>query len=263
VATISAVEVNSVQSLMREIENSGLTAQNHGHVRVWFRGHSREGWPLQPGVYRGRLEGVSEPDRWNVERHLTQDFLVQSAGLRHGNETDAGLYFLQQHYGMPTRLLDWTNNPLAALFFASIADPRSDGELFMLDAYQFQTASGTVRSFLGRDFRGIATAGHPVFESALVPIFRWKPDVFPSFIIPVRPSYSDVRISSQRSCFTFHVPDQFVIDLAANPTLRVYRVPMSAKPAIIKELRLLGVDQFRVFGDLSSLSTTLKRYYDV
>jgi hypothetical protein len=109
----------------------------------------------------------------------------------------------------------------------------------------------------------VGPTGHPVFESALVPIFRWKPDVFPSFIIPVRPSYSDVRISSQRSCFTFHVPDQFVIDLAANPTLRVYRVPMSAKPAIIKELRLLGVDQFRVFGDLSSLSTTLKRDYDV
>jgi FRG domain len=245
---------------MREIEKSGLTAQNHSHLRVWFRGHSREGWPLKPGVYRGRLEGVSEPDRWNVERHLTQDFLVQSAGLRPGNETDAALYFLQQHYGMPTRLLDWTNNPLAALFFASIADPSSDGELFMLDAYEFQP---TVRSFQGRNFIGIATASHPVFESALIPIFRWEPDVFPSFIIPVRPSYSDIRISSQRSCFTFHVPDQSVINSAANPTLNVYRVPMSAKPDIIRELRLLGVDQFRVFGDLSSLSTTLKHDYDV
>jgi hypothetical protein len=263
VATISAVEVNSVQSLMREIENSGLTAQNHGHVRVWFRGHSREGWPLTPGVYRGRLGGVQEPDRLNVERHLYQDFRVQSAALRRGNETEGELYFLAQHYGMPTRLLDWTNNPLAALFFASTGgDASSNGELFMLDAYEFQHPSrGADRSFDGHDFRGIATLGNRVFERALHPISRWKPDEFPSFVIPVRPPHFDVRISSQRSCFTFHVPDQPVIDLAANSKLHVYQIPMSAKPNIVKELRLLGIDHFRVFGDLSSLTTTLKLDY--
>jgi hypothetical protein len=257
----SPVEVSSVQSLMQEIESSGLTAQNHGHVRVWFRGHSRDGWPLTPGVYRGRLGGEKELDRLNVERHLLQDFRVQSAALRQGHETEGELYFLAQHYGMPTRLLDWTNNPLAAFFFAATADQDSDGELFMLDAYAFQLPSGGPRSFADNDFRGIATLGHPVFQRALYPIFRWRPDDFPPFVIPVRPPHFDVRISSQRSCFTFHVPDARAIDAKLNPSLRVYRVPMSAKPRIVKELRLLGIDHFRVFGDLSSLATTLKIDY--
>jgi hypothetical protein len=38
---------------------------------------------------------------------------------------------------------------------------------------------------------------------------------------------------------------------------------MGAKAAIVKELRLLGVDHFRMFGDLSSLATTLKLDYGV
>jgi hypothetical protein len=262
VVTVSISEVSSVQSLLEEIEKSALTVQNHGHVRVWFRGHSQEGWPLRPGIYRGHLGKLTELDRLNVERHLSQDFLVQSSALRHGNESEGELYFLEQHYGMPTRLLDWTNNPLAALFFATAADLSHDGELFMLDAYRFQIPSGTIRSFGGRDFQGIATLGHPVFESALHPIFRWKPDVFPSFIIPVRPPYFDVRVSSQRSCFTFHVPDQSVVELSTNPTLRVYQIPKGAKPEIVKELQLLGVDHFRVFGDLASLALTLKLAYN-
>jgi hypothetical protein len=261
--SISAIEINGVQSLITEIEKSRLTAQNQGHVRVWFRGHSQEGWQLQPGVYRDRLSGVSQSERLNVERHLSQDFRVQSAALRRGNETDGELYFLQQHYGMPTRLLDWTNNPLAALFFTAIADPHSDGQLFMLDAYQFQTEVGGLRSFDGHDFRGIATAGHPVFERALHPIFRWRPDEFPPFIIPVRPPHFDTRISSQRSCFTFHVPDQPVIEAAVNSALHVYKVSKDAKPKIVQELRLLGVDHFRVFGDLPSLSKILRRDYAV
>lgn len=38
---------------------------------------------------------------------MTQDFRVQAAGVLTGRETDAELYFLEQHYRMPTRLLDW------------------------------------------------------------------------------------------------------------------------------------------------------------
>ena len=59
-----------------------------------------------------------------------------SAGIRRSDDGEAELYFLQQHYHMWTRLLDWTSNALVGLFFAVSSNPDQDGMLFMMDAYQ-------------------------------------------------------------------------------------------------------------------------------
>src|SRR5438876_11679465 len=99
--------------------------------------------PLQPGVYRPTFPVTNEAARLELEQHLAQDFRVESAGLLGGRETDEELYFLQQHYRFPTRLLDWTHNPLASLFFA-IDKPDAEGEVFLMDAYQMQKAHPAV-----------------------------------------------------------------------------------------------------------------------
>lgn len=178
----------------------GLAAERHAHVRLWFRGQSEAGLQLQPGVYRPEFPAKNEAERLRIEQHLAQDFRVQAAGLLTGRETEAELYFLQRHYRMPTRLLDWTNSPLPALYFAVTENAGTDAELFMMDAYQLSICQKA------EDFEGIATARNPIYEKALNIIFRWrKHDEFPEFSIPVRPDHFDRRVSLQRSCFTFHV----------------------------------------------------------
>jgi hypothetical protein len=159
-------EVQRLQDLLDQIAKSGLAKLRHAHVRLWFRGHSKSDWELQPGVYRQDFPAKNEADRLRIEQHMTQDFRVQAAGLLTGREKDAELYFLQQHYRMPTRLLDWTNSPLPALFFAVTENNDSDGELFMMDAYQLSPGKKAM------GFEGIATARNPIFEKALHPIFR-------------------------------------------------------------------------------------------
>jgi hypothetical protein len=233
------------------------------HVRVWFRGQTNDEWDLAPGVYRSDFPAKKEAGRLNLEQHLTQDFRVMAAGMLSGNESAPELYFLQQHYRMRTRLLDWTTNGLAGLYFAVSGNDGADGALFVMDASQLgrtQKAKYANR----KPFHGIATSRNPLFIHALSPIFHWRDlAAFPSFIVPVRPDYSDRRITLQRGCFTSHVPGKGVLTKGENETLRSFRIPAKCKATILKQLSMLGIDDFSIYGDLDHLSTRLKAAYGI
>jgi len=256
-------EIQSVGDLLKKIKESGIAREKRAHIRLWFRGHSRSGWELKPGVYRKSFEKLNEAERLLNERHMSQDFKVESAGLLTGKQNDPDLYFLQQHYRMPTRLLDWTNSPLAALYFAVTEQMNSDAQLFMMDAYQLvpcqKPGDKNLENF------GIATETHPSLLQALNIVFlgpkEGKEPVFPDYIFPVRPPHRDRRISLQRSCFTFHVPARPVLTDEANCTLQTFLITKEVKKYIKRELSLLGIDAFSLFGDLEGLSKRLKNAY--
>ena len=174
-----------------------------------------------------------------------------SAGLRTGHETSVDLHFLQQHYRMPTRLLDWTNNPLAALYFACSENADVDGKLYGMDAYALPPPGS-----------GIATSRREEVRSAIHVIASWgKGGKDPGLIIPVRPDYFDRRVSLQRSCFTFHGPAHRELTSRENKTLMPVHIQGSKKPEILRQLAMLGIDHFSIYGDLESLAKRLIEAY--
>jgi hypothetical protein len=73
-------------------------------------------------------------------------------------ESEWDEYFLMQHYGLPTRFLDWSESALVALYFAVGAEPRrhepSDAAVWMLDPWWFTSELDTPMKCISRQKNG-------------------------------------------------------------------------------------------------------------
>jgi hypothetical protein len=105
---------------------------------LWFRGERKyRDTRLCPQLYRppekGRLKSI--PDLLEIEQKLFDDFERCGAQL-HGDDADEwDWYFLMQHHGGPTRILDWTDGALIGLHFAlrnSDLAPKDDAVVYVL-----------------------------------------------------------------------------------------------------------------------------------
>src|SRR5437879_3789096 len=120
-------QVNEIRKRWRKKK-----AESKGDSRpLWFRGQRSAQWDLRPRIYRPEYARAEESEiRLDFEGNGLQ---LATTNL---NRTKWEWYFLMQHYGAPTRLLDWTDNPLIALFFSILDHPGDcDAAVWILDPW--------------------------------------------------------------------------------------------------------------------------------
>jgi hypothetical protein len=218
---------------------------------IWFRGQSNSEWHLEPRLYR-----ENPPPS---ESHLLNRF-KQNAELLLDKRprTDFEWLFLMQHHSISTRLLDWSESPLVAIYFSISKDFDKSGALWVL----LPTVLNEKCNY------------RPAFEHE-IPSFddehlvNYLPDriaaesktsLFPIAAIAPRNS---TRMQAQQGVFTISHRENHKIEEvsgygALSDHVWRYLINSNEKNALMRELQLLGFSKFTLFPELTSLSEIIK-----
>ncbi len=266
-------ELKTIGDLMEIVraEERQFADRGKGQPLIWYRGHPYPNWELQPAVLRKWFIDMAArtPDvlgeqvgQLGIEISVNREFRRKAASLLPAGATAVDVYFLAQHHGMPTRLLDWTTNPLAALFFTAAGAPDRDGALYMLHP----------RDLIPRNPEegprvyppDVVDIRDPLVAQAVEALFTGQSWVERPFILPIMPDLRTGRMLQQGSCFTLHMPP------AAGPgrradepafsitTARKYVIPQAAKYDLLVDLRRVGVNYASLFLDLDNIAKEIR-----
>lgn len=243
-----APRITTVRGFVNQVLKDTKDTPTFGRHRPWFRGSESIQHLAIPSVRR----------RMYDEFQMVTTFRNRAPAygpVPDRDELDKWL-FLMQHTGLPTRLLDWSEAALVALFFAVWKQSSDDGVVWVLDPIQLNRVSV--------DFDGFPNtwtgAGGEFFK---VPF--GTADAPSEHPIAVQTTYIHARMSAQRSCFTIHgsnntsLEEQFAGSaFVKHGYLRKYVIERRSFGNIRNELRLMGISHATIMPDLDGLSREIK-----
>jgi len=259
---MDAITIKTVEQFIVQIR-----ADSAEWPHKWFRGEPAGDTPLVPKLYRLPPDG-----RTRNENTLLQLFRMRAPTFSTRPCPDRGAIdqwlFLAQHYGLPTRLLDWTESALVGLYFALESKPENPKPhvVWMLNP----TALNQLSVSQGHVLTG--AEGFPLTWVDPRPTATnigfinicgaWENDTQGvSLPVAVQSTNIDPRMSAQRSCFTAQGRDKSSLAVRAPQTLKRYEIEPNDRLQMQNDLRLLGVGHSTVYPDLTGLAKELEDLY--
>jgi len=249
--------------------------QDSGGRTLWFRGCGKATHELLPTLYRHRKRGDIN-DLELLERGVMTRFRQRSIPfLTRSLADDWDMLFFMQHYGIPTRLLDWTENPFIGLYFAVMSAPFSgkvkngktvlsfsaDAAVWILDPVIWNHHALRHQGF----DRGILTPDDEALQS-YKPLTEFSDMNVQA--VGIYGAHNSPRIAAQRGAFTiFGQSTQ-----AMNRTYESEGFPNGClmkvvlKGTVLSKMRASvlkhGITESVVFPDLEGLAKEIKRSFE-
>jgi hypothetical protein len=156
-----------------------------------------------------------------------------------------------QHYGIPTRLLDWTENLGIAIAFVLHTDyePDNDAAVYVLDPLGLNAMSGI------REIKNLP--GDPTFDYRS--IYFDKRPFAPTFPVAVLPPLQSARLFAQRGTFTIHGDNQSPLERQARDVVRKVRLSRQAKAGAWEFLRHAALDEYQIYPDIVGMARHIRR----
>ena len=239
---------------------------------LWFRGAGKTTHRLIPTLYRHRtLRNLNELQ--SLEQRLMTRFKQRSLPfLTRALEDSWDMLFFMQHYGVPTRLLDWTENPFIGLYFAVTSAPfssktkggitkltfSSDASLWVLDPVVWNKHALRHQSY----DRGILTADDEAIQG-YKPLTKFSDmNVLP---VALYGSHNSPRIVAQRGAFTIFGQKtegmEQAFDTEEFPADSLLKIVLerAVLPNFRKSLHNYGITESVVYPDLEGLAREIRR----
>lgn len=249
-------------------------AQQRSGRALWFRGVGRSAHPLLPTLYRHRGDKTASA-LGRLEKELMMRFRQRSIPfVTRSLADDWDTLFFMQHYGVPTRLLDWTENPFIGLYFAVMSSVftakyiagcasllfRSDAAVWVLDPVAWNIHALRHQGF----DRGVLTSADEALQSyrPLTPLSDMN--VQP---VAIYGAHNSPRIVAQRGAFvifgqsTRGMEETYEKENFPTASLMKFVVDRKVLPAVRSAVLANGVTESVVFPDLDGLSREINRTF--
>ena len=226
--------------------NSNLTLGD----TVVYRGMSNEKYSLSPGLAR------HEYSFSDAEATLINEFLTRRPDAFSGL-SDFDVLAKMQHYGLPTRLLDFTTNPLVALFFACESLFDKKGRVICNNTYLQNDSSAYVCAICRASVRKPLDTNYIVDEylcDEQLPLNKYLRETYLyQETTVIRPKYWNQRIANQAGVFMIF-PNEIIdryrnilikcADIGIDEAIKEYGRGNIDKADIEQALKIEPIDQY-------------------
>ncbi|MDJ0920098.1 MAG: FRG domain-containing protein [Henriciella sp.] len=249
--------VHTIPQFLNAVEqNSVVQSVKGGTTEALFRGHSSIDYELLPTIYR-------DAEANHYEREMVRDFINNCSHLiSTAPRNYIEWLFLMQHHGLPTRLLDWSESALVALFFAvessnAYTDKNVDSCVWILNPWRLNDHADLDRNTLP------STTSKDV-DSYTIDIDDPEVPRAPSAEFPlcVRSLRNSARAVNQKAMVTIHGSERIALekyeDLLRAGFLSKIVIAGSYRQSILSDLDRLGISHDFIYPGLDGLARTIK-----